>query len=144
MAAATFESLLDKEFAEVQKTREDLLAKRAEIEEQLHAIDQRFTNLKNAQAALQGKWTPPTGAPRTRKPRTESGPRAPRGSREQLKSQIIALLKEHPQGLISSQIADELPDGAKQIPNVLSILKNDGKIKQDARRGPYYLPSEAA
>jgi hypothetical protein len=146
MAEATPESVIEIEFQKVEKTREGLLAKRAEIDEQLQEVDQRFTNLSNALAALQGKFTPPTrgtrGPSEQRKFRVVSGGRASRGSREALKTRILDLLKQNPTGLISSQIASALPEGAKQIPNVLSLLKADGKITQDAKRGPWYIPSE--
>jgi hypothetical protein len=100
--AQNMETVIEREVAEVQKAREDLLAKRAEIDEQLLALDRRLYAAQTYQAALEGKL--PTVEPRTRKPRESSGPRAPRGSREQLKAQIIEVVKRHPDGLVSDQI----------------------------------------
>ena len=135
----TLESLIEKEFQEVQKTREDLLAKRAEIDEQLVALDLRIRAAENYRATLQGRFNPT--APKSRKPReSSSGSRAPRGSREALKNQIVALLKQHPEGMVSSQITAAFPDQVKAIPNLLNLMKKDGVLHQEARRGPYSLP----
>jgi hypothetical protein len=138
--ADTAEAAIEREFSQVQKTRDDLLAKRAEIDEQLAAIDQRYTNLINARAALQGKFTAPVER-KMRKPRQSSGTRAPRGSREELKGKILDLVKQHPDGLVSKQITDTFPDQAKAIPNLLNLMKKDNHLHQDARRGPYYIPT---
>ena len=139
MAEPTFETVIDKRFEDIQKRREDLLARRAEIEEELRAVEDEYRRVKNAQAALQGKWAP-TGEPRARKPRAASGPRAPRGARAELRTKIIELLKQHPTGLVSNQIAEKLPESVKQLPNVLSALKSEGLIQQKGRRAPYHLP----
>jgi DNA gyrase/topoisomerase IV subunit A len=138
MAEATPESVIEIEFQKVEKTREGLLTKRAEIDQQLQEVEQRFTNLRNALAALQGKFTPPTRGPsEQRKSRTSSSGRAPRGSREQLKTRISDLLKQHPEGLVANQITTALPD--KGIPNLLSLMKKERIISQEARRGPYRI-----
>jgi hypothetical protein len=138
MADPTPESVIEREFQEVEKTRESLLAKRAEIDEQLQQVEQRFTNLRNALAALEGKFTPPTRAPSVkRRPRASSGDRAPRGSREQLKTRISDLLKQHPKGLVANQITTAIP--GKGVPNLLSLMKKEGMISQEARRGPYCI-----
>ena len=141
MAAATLESIIEKEFAEVQKTRAELLAKRAEIDEQLSALDLRIRAAENYRATLEGRFNAtPT---RDRKPRAPST-RAPRGAREELKTKIIDVLKTRQEGLVSDQINQAL--GAteqkerQQIANVLSLMKKDGALQQEARRGPYSLP----
>jgi hypothetical protein len=134
MAEATPESVIEIEFQKVKKTREGLL-------KQLQEVEQRFTNLRNALAALQGKFTPPTrGTPgplEQRKPRASS---APRGSREQLKTRITDLLKQHPEGLVANQITTAIPD--KGVPNLLSLMKKEGTISQEARRDPYRIASD--
>jgi hypothetical protein len=145
--AQTLEALIEKEFTEVQKAREDILAKRAELDKQLAALDLRIRAVENYRATLEGKFAAPQAVqsgPRSRTPRQQAGPRAARGSREHVKNQIVQLLHEHPEGLFASQITDLLADYAKQIPNVLSLMKKEGAIHQDARRGPYYIPQEAA
>ena len=145
--AQTLEALIEKEFTEVQKAREDLLAKRAEIDKELADLDLRIRAAENYRATLEGKFVAPvplTAGPRSRKPRQEAAPRAARGSREHVKNQIVQLLHEHSEGLVASQITDALADYAKQIPNILSLMKKEGAIHQDARRGPYYIPGAAA
>jgi hypothetical protein len=140
MAAPTLESLIEKEFQEVQKTREDLLAKRAEIDEQLKALDLRLTAAVNYKATLEGKFTSPS---RERKARAPSTGRAPRGSREQLKQQILDLIRKFPGGLTAEGINSELQTtDAKEkqrIANVLSLMKKEGALSQPAKRGPYTI-----
>jgi hypothetical protein len=148
--AQTLEALIEKEFTEVQKAKEDLLAKRAEIDQQIAALDLRIRAAENYRATLEGKFVAqqslPLG-PKARMSRQQAGsraPRAPRGSREHIKNQIVELLTQHPEGLIAGQIIDQLTDYAKQLPNVLSLMKKDGVIHQEAKRGPYFIPPEAA
>jgi hypothetical protein len=136
MAAAHLESVIEKEYQEVEKARKELLAKRAEIDEQLEALNLRILAAENYRATLEGRFSPP----RERKPRATST-RAPRGSREELKKQIVDLLKQHPEGLVSNQITAAIPEGTKQIPNVLSLMKKEGLLHQEARRGPYAIHS---
>jgi hypothetical protein len=137
--AQTLEALIEKEFAEVQKAREELLAKREEIDQQLVALDRRLYAAETYKAVLEGKL--PAAEPRTRKPREASGPRGRRGSREQLKSRIVDLVRQHPTGLAADQINQSLnatdPKQKQQIANVLSLLKKDGLLRQEHRRGPY-------
>jgi hypothetical protein len=137
--AQTLEALIEKEFAEVQKAREELLAKREEIDEQLLVLERRLYAAQTYQAALQGKLS--AAEPRTRKPREAAGPRGRRGSREQLKSQIVDLVRQHPEGLAADQINQSLkagdPKQRQQIANLLSLLKKDGILRQGQRRGPY-------
>jgi hypothetical protein len=60
--AQNMETVIEREVAEVQKAREDLLAKRAEIDEQLLALDRRLYAAQTYQAALEGK-TPHSRTP---------------------------------------------------------------------------------
>jgi hypothetical protein len=66
--AQTLEALVEKEFAEVQKAREELLAKRKEIDEQLLELEKRFNAAQTYKAMREGKL-PPTD-PRTRRSST--------------------------------------------------------------------------
>jgi hypothetical protein len=137
--AQNLEAAIEKEFAEVQKAREEILAKREELDKELVELDRRLYAAQTYQAALQGKL--PTAGPRTRTTRESSGPRARRGSREQLRTQIVDLVRQHASGLAADQINQSLnatdPKQKQQIANVLSLLKKDGLIRQDHRRGPY-------
>ena len=139
--AQTLEALIEREFENVKKERDDLLAKRQEIEQQLEALDRRLLAAQNYQATLEGKRPP--AEPKPRKPRESSGPRAPRGSREALKNQMVDQIKKHPEGLITGQIAAAFP-GVQGLGNLLSLLKKEGRIHQDAKRGPYYVSSKEA
>lgn len=136
--AQTLQALIEKEFEQVQKEREDLLGKRAEIDAQLQALDRRLNAAENYRLTLEGKFTVQLPLQPSKK-REATGERAPRGSRDALKNQIIDLIKKHPDGLIAKQINDEFPD-VKGLANVLALLKKDGTIRQDAKRGPYYIP----
>ena len=65
----TLESLIEKEYETVQKEREDLLARRAEIDDKLRALDRRLDAAANYKATLEGKFVRPTRAPSQRKSR---------------------------------------------------------------------------
>ena len=148
MAAVTLESLFEKEFQEAEKTLESLRARREDIEQQIAAAEQRFTNLRNAQAALQGKLIIPTAAPKERrKPRAVST-RAPRGAGGELQKRILAVFDQHPNGASAELINQELDatdDAAKKpIAAALFRMKKSGVLLQAARRGAYTLaPPEA-
>jgi hypothetical protein len=109
------------------------------IDEQIEAAEERFTRLRNAQAALEGKLSLPAAA-KERKTRASSGTRAKRGSRDKIRDQIINLLKQHPEGMVSNQITSVVTD--KAVPNLLSLMKKEGGIRQPARRGPYFISSD--
>lgn len=140
--AKTFETFIAEERERINKEREGLLAKRAEIDQQIAASDRELAAITAYEQVKQGKAIQ-GHLPLQARTRRASGVRAPRGAREEIKRKIIDLVREHPEGLVSSQIAEALPDYAKQIPNVLSILKKDGALHQEARRGPYYIPATA-
>jgi hypothetical protein len=132
--AANLASVIEREFQEVQKTREDLLAKRAEIDEQLKGLDLRLKAAENYRATLAGKFNDPP-ASRTRRPTRRAG------SREELRQMIVEAVKQHPEGMVSDQINSALgvtdPKQKQQVANLLSLLKKEGVIQQEARRGPY-------
>jgi hypothetical protein len=137
MAEPTFETLLEKTFADIKKRREDLRAQKTQIEQELAACERDYRRYQTAHEALEGRFDQLTKAPR--QTRESTGSRAKRGSRDALKEQVVELLRRHPNGLRSGEIADALPDGAKQLPNVLSLMKSDGVLTQEQRRGPYKL-----
>ena len=57
--AQPLQSVIEKEFQEVEKARQELLAKRDEIEEQLRALDLRLQAAINYRATLEGNFLPP-------------------------------------------------------------------------------------
>jgi hypothetical protein len=137
--AQTLEALIEKEFAEVERAREELLAKRDEIDQELAALERRRYAAQSYKDALEGKL--PAAEPRARRTREAPAPRGRRGSREQLRGQIVDLVRQHPEGLTADQINRSLnatdPKQKQQIANVLSLLKKDGILRQEQRRGPY-------
>jgi chromosome segregation ATPase len=147
MAEPTLETMFDKRFADIQKRREDLLAKRTEIEEQLHAVEDEYQRVKTAQEALAGKFK---ATPAERKPRATST-RAPRGARAELRQKLYDLIGQFPEGLTAEGINSELqatdPKEKQKIANVLSLMVKDRVLTWGGRRQPYRLgpaKSEAA
>ena len=139
--AQTLEALIEKEFQDVQKTREDLLAKKQEIDNQLRALDLRLQAALNYRATLEGKFA--QAVTRSRKQRTKTGTRAPRGARAKLRNQIIEIVKGFPNGITAERINTELqaidPKARQRIANLLSKMKTDGALLQEGRRSPYKL-----
>jgi (p)ppGpp synthase/HD superfamily hydrolase len=137
--AQDFQDYVEKEFAEVQKARGELLAKRKEIDEQLLELENRLDAAQTYKAMRERKLRAPES--RTRRTREAPAARGRRGSREQLKGQIVDLVRQHPQGLAADQINRSLnvtdPKQKQQVANVLSLLKKDGVLRQEQRRGPY-------
>jgi hypothetical protein len=143
MPEPTFQSLLEKEYADLEKTLEDLRGKRAEIDQQIDQAEERFTRLRDAQAILEGKHITQR---RLAKGTTEAAARrarAPRGERGKLREQIKDIVAQHPDGLAAEGINQELgattPKDKQRIANVLSLMKNEGILTQAQRRGPYKL-----
>jgi hypothetical protein len=140
MAEPELETVLEKRFANIEKRREDLLARRAELDEQLHDVEDEYQRVKTAQEALAGKFRV---TPTERRPRAASGRRAPRGARAELREKIVNLIKGDSDGLTAEGINSALEAHDKkakqQIANVLSSMKADGVLTQEARRGPYKL-----
>jgi hypothetical protein len=131
--------LIEKEFEQVGKEREALLAKRTEIDDQLRALDIRLRAAANYKATLEGKFRDPAAhaEPKARAPST----RARRGARGELRKKIIDLLRRG--SLNAKEINQELQASDKkatqQIANVLSSMKATGALTQEARGGPYTL-----
>ena len=94
--AQTLESLIEKEYETVQKEREALLARRAEIDDKLRALDRRLDAAANYKATLEGKFARPTRAPSQRKAAT--GTRAPRGAGGEMQKKILAVVAQFPEG----------------------------------------------
>jgi hypothetical protein len=136
--AKTFEQFVEEERARLTKTREECLAKRQEIDEEIAAVDRELDAIAAYEQVKRGKASTLSQQPRARR---TSGARAPRGSREHLKNQIIELVSKHPEGLVSDQINRSLnitdPKQKQQLATVLALLKKEGALHQEQRRGPY-------
>jgi hypothetical protein len=135
--ADTLETMFEKRFAGIQKRREDLLARRAELEEQLHAVEDEYQRVKTAQEALAGKFR---AIPTERKPRAPST-RAPRGERGKFREQIKEFVGQSPDGVTAQEIYQELgatdPQDKRPIDVALTAMKKEGALSQERRRGPY-------
>ena len=134
-------SRFDQLFAQAEKRLHDLQAERAGLDQRIREAEQLHTNLRNAQAALQGKL--PVAAPQERKTRAPSGPRAPRGARAEIRKQIPDVLKQFPDGLTAGDINTELKAETKAqkqaIANVLTQMVKEGILIWGGRKQPYKL-----
>ena len=78
--------------------------------------------------------------PTERKPRATS-PRAPRGSRGELRQKLYDLIGQFPEGITAEGINSELqatePKEKQKIANVLSLMVKDGVLTWGGRRQPY-------
>jgi hypothetical protein len=139
MAKPTFETFIQEERERLAKTREALLAKRAEIDDQLSAADRELYAITAYEQAKQGKLPTAQGP---RKPRAPST-RAPRGERGKLREQIKELVASFSDGLAPEGIMQELGADTEQtkrpIHAALNAMKNDGTLSQERKRGPYKL-----
>ena len=144
MAPPTMEAVIEREYETVQKERDDLIAERDKIDEQLRALDRRLEAAANYKATLEGKFARPTAA--TRKPRATTG-RAPSGARAKLREQIDTLIQQFPKGLSGEGINAELQATDKKtkaaIAAVLTQMKADGRILQPGGRRTLYFPAPA-
>jgi hypothetical protein len=135
--AQTLEALIEREFEQVGKEREDLLVKRTEIDEQLRALERRLEAAANYRATLEGKFARPT---RQASQRKRSG-RAPRGARGEMRAKIIELVRQGE--LTAAAIYAELEAtdaiAKRPIDAALTQMKKDGTLKQGRVKGPYTL-----
>ena len=141
--AQTLESLIEKEYETVQKEREALLARRAEIDDKLRALDRRLDAAANYKATLEGKFARPTRAPSQRKAAT--GTRAPRGAGGEMQKRILAVVAAIPEGATAEVINTELrattTEAKKPIAAALFRMKKTGVLHQPKPRGPYFIPT---
>jgi hypothetical protein len=137
----TDEELLERRHKALAKEREDLLAKRAGIDQELSQLDIRIQAWANYKATLEGKFRPPTAAaPRERKPRTPST-RAPRGERAKLRKKLADHIGQSPDGATAQALYQELgantPHEKRPIDAALNAMKKDGTLNQERRHSPY-------
>jgi hypothetical protein len=142
--AVTTETLRERETEEARKKLDDLRAKRAEIDTQIEQAELLIQAWTNFQDTLAGKFKLPVAhEPLPTPKRIPSTSRAPRGSREQLKTQIIDLVRQFPEGITAEGINAELQATDKKakaaIAAVLSLMKTDGVLTLEKRRGPYKI-----
>jgi hypothetical protein len=140
MAEPTLETLVESRFEDIQKRREELLAKRAKIDEQLHAVEDEYHRVKIASDALAGKFKAVSAERKLRAPST----RATRGARGELREKIRDLIRQFPEGITAKGINTELQATDKaskqRIANLLTLMLKDGSLERPQARGPYTLP----
>jgi hypothetical protein len=136
----TLAAYIQREREDVQKTREGLLTKRREIDEQLQTLDRRWEAAEAYEAVLRGKPIPQARAPRA--------PGASRGKRGERRGELLNLIQQHPDGLTADQINQLLNATDKRdkqaIANLLANMKKDGALHQEQRRGPYVISGNTA
>ena len=124
MAEQTFEQFIKKERARLTKSREDALAKRAEIDASIAAIDTELAAIDAYEAAKLGKPL------RGRKGGTR------RSGRRQ---EVLAAIKKHPQGISPAALKESLgatdKSAQQSVSNALAALKRNKQVT--AKDGVY-------
>src|SRR3954464_13845996 len=126
----TFEEMVERDRERLTKAREDALARRKQIDDEIEAIDREFEAIK-AYERIKTQKTQKGGAA-SKKP----GQRARRGERQQ---EVLDLIGQHPDGLTRAEILAEL--GAKgdkkaeaSISSALNNLKKSGRLGSEGKR----------
>lgn len=119
----TFEQFTAREKTRLAKAREDALAKQAEIEAALSAIDVELMAISAYEAAKKGK----------RPGRRGSGTRTRRGPERQ---KILAVITASADGLMRGQVIEALGvkgdrAGEQSVSNSLAALKRSSKLRQN-------------
>lgn len=121
-APETMESIMEKERQRLKKQKEDVLAQRAQLDDQIEAIDKELGAIDAYEMAKQGKL--PTAT------RTSTGAGTRRtGIRDDIYNQV----KQKPSAradLIEARGAKGNKSEEQAISNALSALKKSGKLKQ--------------
>jgi hypothetical protein len=114
-----FQELINKERDRLTKQREDALARRAKIDDELKSIDRELAAIAAYEAARSAKTA-------KRKP----GARAARGT---VQTSVLEIIQKVPQGIARGDIVATMGTGAtkaseQSISNALSALKKAGRI----------------
>lgn len=118
----TFESYIDTERKRLAKQRDDVLAKKAELDTQLADIEKELSAIDAYENVKKGK------APVTRT-RTSTGTR-----RTGIRQDVLAEVKKHPDGIAPADIREALgmheKSDAQAVSNALAALKKQNAIAQ--------------
>lgn len=118
----TFESFVENERKRLNKLREDTLAKRAELDDQIANIDRELEAISAYELAKQGKLPTASRAPRsTGKRRT--------GIRAEVLAHIKNAGKINRAGLLEKMGVKGDKSGEQSVSNALSALKRNGDVK---------------
>ncbi len=118
--AQTFESYIDKERKRLTKQRDDVLAKRKTLDEQLASIDKEMEAIEAYERVKSGK--PITSAKRG------TGTR-----RSGIRQDVLALVKKHPGGITRADILSAMKakgdkSAEQSVSNALSALKRQKAV----------------
>ena len=127
MSEKSFGHYVEKERERLTKVRDELLAKRAEIDARIEMIDRELNAINAYEAAKNGRTTR----------NNKSGIR-----RSGRRNELLEAIKKHPNGISRDELINNL--GAKDkkekmaISNALSALKRSKKISKDDK-GKYHV-----
>jgi hypothetical protein len=114
-----FQTMIEKERDRLTKQREDALARRTKIDEELESIDRELAAIAAYEAAKSGKTA-----------KRKAGGRAARGT---VKTSVLGIIQKMPQGIARGDIVATMGTSAtkaseQSISNALSALKKAGRI----------------
>lgn len=129
--ADTFEAFIDKERARLKERREEVIAKRSELDNELQSIERELHAIETYERAKSGKA--PRGSGRAGRRGT--------GRRGEKRQKVLDLIKRHPNGLSRKDILVNLGvkgdrSAEQSVSNSLAALK---KTKQVASREGKYV-----
>ena len=117
MPEQTFEQFVKKERDRLTKAREDALAKRAEIDARITAVDTELAAIDAYEAAKRGK---PARAKKTG------------GRRSGVRQNVLAEIKKHPGGISPAAIKEALgatdTSARQSVSNALAALKRNSEV----------------
>jgi TFIIF-interacting CTD phosphatase-like protein len=117
-------SVLEKERARLNKQRDQVLARREKLDEEIARIDKELGAITAYEAAKQGK------------PKRAASKRDPRGSRQQ---SILEVIAKHTKGITRGEILEAMnfkgnKAGEQSVSNALSALKKAKRIVSKDRK----------
>lgn len=135
MAEGTFLDFIERERARLHGEREAIFTQQQELETKLAEINHELTAIDAYEAAKSGKLPPTPRQART-------GRAAPRSRRGSKREQLLALIKQHPDGLARKDILERLKlkgdkSGEMSVSNALTALtKSNQVVRAEGRYRP--------
>jgi hypothetical protein len=123
--AETFQSFMKRERTRLQKARDKAAQKKAEVDQELEALERELTAIEAYDKASGGKVKP--------------APKRARSGRGEKRQAVLEIISQHPDGLSRGEILNLIgvkgdKSGEQSVTNALSALtkqnqlgKNDGK-----------------
>ncbi len=126
MPEETFEAFVARERERLGREREAIFTEQQALEHKLAAINREFAAIDAYEAAKAGRA--PASPPRAGGSRRAAGAR--RGSRRE---QLIALIRQHPEGLARKDILERMglkgnKSGEMSVSNALTALTKGGQV----------------